>query len=115
MSTTRTVVSSLRLAPFIAALAGLAACGSGPSESEIDAAVKKQVASEKAAAEKMVTGGASFSMQVHAVKKLGCNEASSAVFACDVEIDATPPGGARTKIPTTIRLAKGSDGWVPMR
>lgn len=94
----------------------LTACGSGPSESDIDRIVKASVAQERGAAERLAgRSGDGFFPTVHGVKKLGCKEASSSIYTCDVELDVTPPGGTRTKSPTTLRFAKGSNGWAAMR
>jgi len=109
------LVASLRGASCVIGLAALSACGSGPSESEIERVVKATVAKEKAATERLIRGGGNVGPTVHAVKKLGCKETSSNVYACDVELDVTPLVGERTKAPTTIRFAKGSDGWAAMR
>lgn len=106
----------LRAASCLVGLALLVGCGSGPSESDIDRVVKASLAQERAAAERFAgTSGAGLFPTVHAVKKLGCKEASTSVYSCDVELDVTPPGGTRTKSPTTLRFAKGSEGWAAMR
>ena len=109
-------VTILRVAVCCVGPMALIACGSGPSESDIERVVKASVAADRANVERLAgSSGAGFFPTVHAVKKLGCKEASSSVYACDVEIDVTPPGGPRTKSPTTLRFAKGSDGWAAMR
>lgn len=109
------LAGSLRIASCVVGLGALSACGNGPSEAEIERVVKATVAQEKAAMGRLVPGGRNVGPTVHAVKKLGCKEASSNVYACDVELDVTPLVGERTKAPTTIRVAKGSDGWAAMR
>lgn len=105
-----------RTAAGLVVLVALVGCGSGPSESDIERVVKASLAQERAAAERIAgRSGDGFFPTVHGVKKRGCTEASSSVYTCDVELDVTPPGGARTKSPTTLRFAKGSDGWAAMR
>jgi len=95
----------------------LTGCSSEPSGSDIEKAIQTSVGQAQQMANssqegKMLTE-AFGSTTIHAVKKLGCVQAQGQPgYRCDIELDATAPLVGRTKTTSTIRLVKGSDGWV---
>lgn len=97
------------------AVSTLAACGTGPSESDIATAVKKSIdeQNKQLASVGGMFGGAaqgvadSMKMDVPEVKKLGCKQDGENAFRCDVEL-TTKQG--KNVVPA--RFVKGSDGWV---
>lgn len=99
----------------ILAVLPLAACGTGPSESDMNAAVKKQIeqSNQQLAAMGGMLGGAARgmaeSMKVDApkVKKIGCKEDGQSAYRCDIEVI-----GKQGQNVTSARFVKASDGWV---
>jgi predicted small lipoprotein YifL len=89
-----------------AAVVSLAGCGKGPSESEMNKAVKKSIDDSNRQMASIGFGSA-FSSEVPEVKKLGCKEDGDNAFRCDIEIN----GKAGKKV-VPARFVKGSDGWV---
>lgn len=97
-------------------------CSGEPSEKDIRAALDKDAAKHSQALNQtaQVFGGAGKAltdmigtMEIHAVKKIGCVEAKDAPgFVCDVEVDMTSPLAGRKKDMTSARFVKGPDGWV---
>jgi hypothetical protein len=93
----------------------LAACSSGPSESDIQAIVKKQIeeSNKQMAAFGSIFGSGgeaaakAFSAEVPGIKKLGCKEDGERAYKCDLEISSK---GDKRIVPA--RFVKGSDGWV---
>ncbi|OXC75667.1 hypothetical protein BSU04_25900 [Caballeronia sordidicola] len=97
---------------FVAALASLslAACGGSPSESDVRAALSKQVDAGLEQARQIAGKNAFFDRQaaerheeVQAMKLIGCKSDGEKAYLCDVE----GKGGAGQ-----IRMLKGSDGWL---
>jgi len=90
----------------------LAGCSGEPSESDIEDAVKADVAQVNTTV-KNVGGGLSMQTQVHGVKKIACAKASEdAGYNCDVELDITAPFIGRSKNIGKIRLVEGDSGWA---
>lgn len=86
----------------------LAACE--PSAGDIESALQKSVAS----ASGLVGGifGGDAKIEVHDVRKLGCEKASPARYRCDVEwVTKAPVLGERKHVETLI-LIEASDGWT---
>jgi hypothetical protein len=100
-------------------------CSGEPSEKDIRAALDKDAAKQSQALNQtaQMFGGAGKTltdmigtMEIHAVKKIGCVEAKDAPgFVCDVEIDMTVPLAGRTKDMTSARFVKSPDGWVVVK
>ncbi|MFT4434176.1 hypothetical protein ACMX25_12385 [Caballeronia sp. 15715] len=105
----------LRPAPRVflaAALASLslAACGGSPSESDVKAALLKQVDAGQEQAHRMLGKSAFFDSQadeqrkgVSELKLVGCAPDGEKAYRCDIQAKA---GALR------IRMIKGSDGWL---
>lgn len=99
----------------ITSLVFLAACGSGPSEADMNAAMKK----ETEAFNKQMTaigsaGGTvgttitdAYKIDAPNIKKIGCKQDGENAFLCDVEVITKE--GAKA---TPARFVKGSDGWM---
>lgn len=88
----------------------LAACGGSPSESDVRAALSKQVDAGLEQARQIAGKNAFFDRQaderhkeVEAMKLIGCKSDGEKAYLCDVE----GKGGAGQ-----IRMLKGSDGWL---
>lgn len=93
----------------IAALAG--GCSGEPSAQDIREALQQQASAAQQQAGR-VLGGA-FGVEIHDVKKLGCESTSQKnAGQCDVEIESTVPIVGRTKQAGRIRLVDGDDGWI---
>ena len=96
----------------------LAACGTGPSESDMNAAVKKSVddSNKQIAAMGNMFGGAgrgmtdSMKTATPEVKKIGCKEDGDNAYRCDIEIISKQGTQA-----TSARFVKGSEGWMITR
>lgn len=93
----------------------LAACSGEPSSTELEKAVSANASQGSAQMERLSRGSSkTFMPQVHGVKKLGCRQETSPAYLCDVELDVTSQG-VRSKVPTSMRFVKGSEGWVVSR
>lgn len=93
----------------------LAGCSGEPSESDIEDAVKANVAQVNTTVKNVGGGliGDSMQTQVHGVKKIACAKASEdAGYNCDVELDITAPIVGRSKNVGKIRLVEGDSGWA---
>lgn len=78
----------------------LSGCSGGPSESDIDKAIRT------------LNSKAFIAAEIHSVKKLGCQAADGAGgYTCNVEIEAKNPFTGVQKGVRNIRFVKGSDGW----
>ncbi|TVP91925.1 MAG: hypothetical protein EA348_02980 [Pseudomonadaceae bacterium] len=99
---------------LLAATLLLAACSSGPSESDIQALLESEINKMSAAMGEL--GGDEMSdmlkVDIHSVKIHSCEEERTDVYLCDVEIDATSPLGGRSTERSMIMLAKSDDGWI---
>ncbi len=84
------------------AVISLAACSGGPSESDIDKAVRTLLSNVIIDAE-----------SIQSVKKLGCQAPDGAGgYMCNVELEMKHPSMGVQKGVRSIRFVKGSDGWV---
>lgn len=93
-----------KLLVIIAAMS-LAACSKGPSESDMNKAVKKSV--EETNRQMASIGFGRGASEVPEVKKIGCKEDGDNAYRCDIEIN-----GSRGKTVVPARFVKSSDGWV---
>lgn len=93
----RTVIPALLAAAF----AALAGCSSGPSQSEVEAAVQKAFGSAFMGV-KLI--------EYSSIKKIGCT-AKEGGYVCDVELTMKAMGQQQTQV-QRLRLVKGSDGWL---
>jgi len=103
--------SALRAALFtgVAILAG--GCAGEPSAEDIREALQRQASAAQQQAGRVV--GGAFGVEIHDVKKLGCESTSQKnAWQCDVEIESTVPIVGRTKQAGRIRLVDGDDGWI---
>lgn len=109
---TRLLALSARTAIVaLAAALSLTACGGGsPSETDVKAALLKQVDASQEQAHRMVGKNAFFDSQadeqrkgVNAIKLIGCHSSGEKAWLCDVEAKA----GA-----LQIRMLQGSDGSI---
>lgn len=102
---------------FLAVLAvlPLAGCSSGPSESEMNEAVRKKVDRNNKQLEAAVGGALGSANQdmlkfmktvAPEVKKISCKEDGRNAYLCDI---ALGDGGHKTVVPA--RFVKASDGW----
>lgn len=94
-------------------VAFLAACSSGPSDGDIEKAIKKNVETANEQVKKL-TGmdvPANMRTEVLSTKKLGCTDAGGNAYNCDVEVEIKSIAGV-IKQPTKLRLVKGSEGWA---
>jgi len=91
---------------MIAAALSLAACSKGPSESDMNKAVKKSVEDSNQQMASIGFGKA-FSSDVPEVKKLGCKDDGENAYRCDIEVSGR---NGRKVVPA--RFVKSSDGWV---
>jgi hypothetical protein len=84
----------------------LAACSKGPSESDMNAAIKKSI--EDSNRQMASIGlGKSFVPEVPSVKKIGCKDDGENAYHCDIEVI-----GKNGKKVVPARFVKGSDGWM---
>jgi hypothetical protein len=88
----------------------LAACGGSPSESDVRAALSKQIEEGRVQAEQIMGKGAFLDHQVAEAKKkvattklIGCKSDGEKAYVCDIETDASA---------SRVRMVKGSDGWI---
>ncbi|MFL9954197.1 hypothetical protein PQR65_12400 [Paraburkholderia nemoris] len=95
----------------LCASALLSACGGSPGESDVRAALQKQVDAGRAQAEQLMGKSAFLDKQIDqqkqavgAVKLIGCKSDGDKAYLCDVESSG---GGA-----SRVRMLKGSDGWI---
>lgn len=95
----------LALASFLV----LAACGGAPSDSDINAAMKKQFDAYNKQMASIGAKGFADAMKLDSMKfkKIGCKEDGSSAYICDVEVSG--PQGTQA---SPMRFVKGSDGWV---
>ena len=99
----------------ILAVLSLAACGTGPSESDMNAAVKRSVeeSNKQMAAMGNMFGGAgrgitdAMKVEVPEVKKIGCKEDGEKAYRCDIEVISKQGRNV-----TPARFVKTSDGWM---
>lgn len=104
-------ISSRTTAIALVAALSLTACGgSSPSESDVKAALLKQVDAGQEQAHRMLGKSAFFDSQadeqrkgVSELKLVGCNPDGEKAYRCDIQAKA----GA-----LQIRMIKGSDGWI---
>lgn len=98
-----------KVSPIAAALL-CAACSQGPSNADVERAVRAEYTKINNFA-----GGAfsdALAVEIHSVKSLGCKAAASSPgYNCDVEIDVTLPILGRHTNIMPARLVKASDGW----
>jgi hypothetical protein len=94
----------------------LAACGGAPSDSDIKTALEKAVSDQQKAM--AAVGGSAmgnlFKIDYTSVKKIGCKEDGEKAYRCDVEVSAKTALGEQKQV-SSMRLVKGSDGWVAGR
>lgn len=99
-----------RLIPTMFLVISLAACSSGPSESEIksliDREIKPVMEMQWRALEAL--GGAKTTLDD--VKKLACKADGDAAYKCDVELQISS-GGKKESKAVPIRFVKTSSGW----
>ncbi|RDU99742.1 hypothetical protein [Trinickia dinghuensis] len=100
----------ISIALALAASTLLSACGGSPSESDVRAALEKQVEAGRQQAEQFAGKNSFLEQQaaeqkkaVDEVKLIGCKADGDKAYLCDVEGKA---GAAR------VRMLKGSDGWL---
>lgn len=104
---------------FAAACSVLAGCGGAPSESDIKAAVEKQVKAERDAMEQ-ISGKPAMEMvkgmfpEIKSVHKIGCKEDGEKAYRCDVELEVAQ-GKQTGKNAASLRFVKGSDGWIAQK
>lgn len=95
--------------PAVFAAALLTACSNGPSESDMNAAVKKSI--ETSNRQMSAIGfGTAFASEVPQVKKIGCKDDGQNAHRCDIEVI-----GKAGKNVVSARFVKGSDGWMIMQ
>jgi hypothetical protein len=94
-------------------LAFLAACSSGPSDRDVEQAVKKNVemTGERIKSVTGITVPDSLRTELRSAKNLGCSDAGGNAYNCDVEVDIKSPVGD-IKQTSKLRLVKGSEGWA---
>lgn len=102
------------VSPALLALA-LAGCGGAPSESDIDAALKKQFANDEAQMQRIGGVGAAMikamAPEVKQVRKIGCKEDGEKAYRCDVELKVVQ-SGSESNNPMSLRFLKTSEGWA---
>jgi len=87
----------------------LAGCSSGPSDSEIDAAIRMQFDEMNKMTSQMGMGE---STKLHSAKSLGCKKATEGQgYVCDVELDVSMAMLGRRSGVSPIRFVKSDDGW----
>lgn len=97
----------------------LTACGGAPSESDIKAAIDKQVKADMQAMQR-AGGGQAAAMfknmmpEIKDVKKIGCKEDGEKAYRCDIELQVSQ-GGDTSKGPASMRFLKGTDGWMAQK
>ena len=101
----------------VAAMA-LGACSggtgnSGPSESDIVAAIKSELHSRDVSG--LADEAEKASWANARIKKLGCKAGEPSGYTCDIEITSEKPAEDGKNIHVmTFRLLKGSEGWTVM-
>lgn len=90
----------------LVAVISLAGCGKGPSESDMNKAVKKSVEDSNRQMANIGFGG-SFQSEVPEVKKIGCKDDGDNAYRCDIELSGK---GGKKIVPA--RFVKASDGWA---
>ena len=106
---------TLQILCAVAAPLVLSACSNGPSDSDIKAAIDRQVQSQLKTMQQFVGGRAAdmtkgLTPEVKSVKKIGCKEDGSNAFKCDVEIEVAHMGSTNKAV-RPMRFVKTSDGW----
>lgn len=110
------ITSAIALAAACSVLVG---CGGAPSESDIKAAVEKQVKAERDAMER-ISGKQAMEMmkgmfpEIKSVHKIGCKEDGEKAYKCDVEVEVVQ-GNQTGKNAAVLRFVKGSDGWIAQK
>jgi hypothetical protein len=84
----------------------LAACSKGPSESDMNKAVKKSIEDSNRQMASIGFGNG-FTSEVPEIRKIGCKDDGENAYRCDIEVN----GKAGKKI-VPARFVKGSDGWA---
>ena len=103
-----------RLAAALFLCAGLAACGSEPSEGEMRAAVDRQVADQAKALEAFVgksQASKGLAPEIKSLRKIGCKPDGEKAYACDVEVEVSHLGST-IKAVRPVRFVKGGEGWA---
>lgn len=105
--------NSVQRAALVAALSAsalLAACSGSPGESDVRAALQKQVEAGRAQTEQVMGKNSFLDSQIdqqkkaiEAVKLIDCKSDGDKAYLCDVEA-----GGNAGR----VRMLKGSDGWI---
>lgn len=99
-----------RRVSILAAAILCAACSQGPSNADVDKAVREQYAQINSLT--AGTLGDALGIEIHSVKSLGCKAAANSPgYNCDVELDASLPFVGRQTSVVPARLVKASDGW----
>ncbi|MCY4753568.1 hypothetical protein [Pelomonas aquatica] len=104
----------------------LAACSGAPSDGDIKAALLADQKRSEAQAEALAAGSgpaadmvrqlsAQSRVEVVSAHKLGCKEDGEKAYRCDVEVEVSRGGKTVKAPPASIRLVKGSDGWMAQR
>lgn len=94
----------------------LSGCSGEPSSSDIEKLVETEVKpmleiQAKTMARSIPGRGAEFQAKLSDVNKIGCKADGEAAYACDVELVMETAEGDKSRI-VTMRLVKGSSGWV---
>lgn len=84
----------------------LAACSKGPSEGDMNKAVKKAVEDSNRQMASIGFGGP-LNSEVPEVKKIGCKDDGENAYRCDIEVNNK---SGKKVVPA--RFVKSSDGWV---
>jgi len=96
----------------------IAGCSSGPSDSEMKAALQKTADATIAAV--MGTGAEAQKMgdmakvEYKAVKGLGCKSDGDKSYRCDVQMEVSSIAGVQSNT-QSIRFVKTDSGWVPVQ
>lgn len=94
--------------PFIATVF-LFGCSKGPSESDIESVIKKNVQGYNSLIPRALGGNMKF--EIHEVISHGCKEEKPDVFDCDIEVDMTSPVLGRNKDRSNVEFVKRDGEW----
>lgn len=92
----------------------LSACSTGPSDSDMKAALQKNVDQTIGAMLGDGKEAQEAKPKITAVKGLGCKSDGDKAYKCDAEVEITSMMG-KQKNARSIRFVKGSDGWIAVQ
>ena len=82
----------------------LSACSSGPSDLEVETAMKARI--------NEMDAGDPGSPKADSAKNIECTASAADSYTCDVEVEITIPGAGRMKRTAQLRMVKVNGAWT---